>query len=69
MNMNPLPVGESSYKDLYQILMGPVKARLMMSAIELGVFNELSEFRSSKEVAGAIHTHPDNTRRFLDALA
>ncbi|MCP4690402.1 MAG: methyltransferase domain-containing protein [Desulfobacterales bacterium] len=67
--MKQLPAGKSGYKDLYAILMGQVKARLMMTAVELGVFNQLAEFRLPDDVARSIGAHPDNTRRFLDALA
>lgn len=67
--MKPLPKGEASYRELYQMLMGPIKARLMMTAVELGVFNELAEFRLPDDVARSIGSHPANTRRFLDGLA
>ncbi len=63
--MKPLPAGKSSCKDLHQILLGPIRADLMMTAIKLDVFNEITEFCSSVEVARSIGTHPDNTRRFL----
>jgi len=56
------------YGDLFQILMGPIKARLMMTGIELRVFNVLTSFRTAEDVAREIGAHPENTRRFLDAL-
>ena len=67
--MNQLPSVDYNYQDLYKILMGPLKTKLMMTAVEMGVFNQLKDFRSSDEVADTLETHPDNTRRFLDALA
>ena len=57
-----------SYEDLYQILMGAVKARFMMSALDLKVFNELDSFHSADQVAEILGTHHGNTRRLLDAL-
>lgn len=49
--------------------MGPVAARLMMTALELRLFNQLQSFCSADDVARRLGTHKDNTRRLLDALA
>ena len=67
--MNQLPSVDYNYHDLYKILMGPIKAKLLMTAVDMGVFGQLKDFRSSNDVADTLGTHPDNTRRFLDALA
>jgi len=64
-----LPETSMDYGDLFQILMGPVKARLMMTGIELGIFNRLGTFLSAEDVARDMGAHPENTRRLLDALA
>jgi SAM-dependent methyltransferase len=67
--MNKLPEINVSFNALYQILSGPIQSKLLLTGIELKVFNHLSEPRSSDDVAKAIETHPENTRLFLDGLA
>ncbi|MCF8143051.1 MAG: hypothetical protein K9N21_03930 [Deltaproteobacteria bacterium] len=49
--MISLPETSIDYDDLFQILMGPVKARLMMTGIELKIFIALTTFRSAEDVA------------------
>ena len=66
--MNQLPETTLDYKGLYQVVIGPLKARLMMTGIELKVFNLLNDFVSAEDVARNIEAHPENTRRLLDAL-
>lgn len=66
--MNRLPESSMDYGNLFQILMGPVKAGLMMTGIELRIFNLATSFRTAEDVARDIGAHPENTRRFLDAL-
>jgi len=67
-NVISLPETSMDYGDLFQILMGPVKARLMMTGIELGIFNRLETFLSAKDAARDMGAHPENTRRLLDAV-
>lgn len=67
--MKQLPVMNMDYGKLYQILAGPIKTRLMMTGIELKVFDLLKTFRSAEDAARDMDTHAENTRRFLDALA
>jgi SAM-dependent methyltransferase len=67
--MKKLPVTAMNYGELYQILTGPIKTKLMMTGIELKIFNRLETFRSAEDVARDAGTHPENTQRFLDALA
>jgi len=67
--MMKLPSTPLEYSGLYQILSGPIKTRLMMTGIELKIFNLLEPFRSAEDVARDIGTHHENTRRFLDAVA
>ncbi len=66
--MNQLPAATMDYRELYQIVTGPVKTRLMMTGIELRVFKRLETFRSAEDVARELDAHPENTRCFLDAL-
>ena len=58
-----------SFKELYRMLLGPIKSKLLLTGIELGVFNHLSEPKSAEAVAEAIGAHPVNVRLFLDGLA
>jgi hypothetical protein len=67
--MKKLPEVNESFEDLYRMLMGPIKSKLLLTGIELKVFNQLSEPRSADAVAEAISTHRENTRLFLDGLA
>ena len=66
--MKKLPEVDVSFKQLYRMLIGPIKWKLLLMGIELKVFNHLSQPRSAKAVAKAIGTHPENTRLFLDGL-
>jgi hypothetical protein len=67
--MKKLPEVNASFKDLYRTLIGTIQSKLLLTGIELGVFNHLSEPRSADAVAEALVTHPENTRLFLDGLA
>ncbi len=51
------------------MLIAPIRSKLLLTGIELKVFDVLSEPKSHKDVAEAIGTHPRNTRLFLDGLA
>ena len=66
--MKKLPEVEVSFEGLYRMLIAPIRSKLLLTGIELKVFNHLSEPRLAEAVAEAIGTHPANTRRFLDAL-
>ncbi len=67
--MKELPMMTMNYGKLYQFFTGSLKARLMMTGIELKIFNLLENFCSAEDAARDMDTHPENTRRFLDALA
>ncbi len=67
--MKKLPEVNESFGDLYQMLIAPIKSKLLLTGIELKVFNQLSEPKSADAVAEAISSHPENTRLFLDGLA
>ena len=64
-----LPELENSYGKLYKMTFTPIRTKLLLTSIELKVFNHLSKPTSAEAVAQAIHTHPGNTRVFLDGLA
>ncbi len=67
--MKKLPEVNASFEDLYEILIAPIRSKLMLAGIELGVFNQLSEPETADAVAAAIESHPENTKLFLDGLA
>ena len=67
--MKKLPEVNESFEDLYRMLIAPIKSKLMLTGIELKVFNHLGELKSAEAVAEVIGTHPENTRLFLDGLA
>ncbi|MDO8124962.1 MAG: methyltransferase [Candidatus Hermodarchaeota archaeon] len=64
-----LPEVKLGYGDLYEILIAPIKLKLLLTSIELKVFNELSKPKSADAVAKTLNTDPTNTRLFLDGLA
>lgn len=53
---------------LSRILQASIPSRLLLSGIELKVFNHLTDPISAGRLAGKIGSHPENTRLFLDAL-
>ncbi len=67
--MKKLPEINVTFSELYRILSGPIQSKLLLTGIELKVFNHLSEPKSSDDVAKALGTHPENTRLFLDGLS
>jgi len=67
--MNKLPDVNTSFGDLYRTLYEPVRTKLLLTGIELAIFDQLSEPNEFEAVSEAIGTHPENTRRFLDGLA
>ena len=67
--MKKLPEVNESFEELYRMLIAPIRSKLLLTSIELKVFDQLSEPRSAEAVAEALGTHPENTRLFLDGLA
>lgn len=66
--MTMFPKINADFSRLYEIITGPVQAKLLFVGMELKVFNQLTEPKSSDEVAEALGTHPENTRLFLNGL-
>lgn len=67
--MKKLPEVNISFKDIYDMCTLPIKTKVLLTSIKLGIFNHLSKPISAEAVAGAIGTHPRNTGFFLDCLA
>jgi hypothetical protein len=54
--MKKLPELNVSFEEFYRIFFEPVRAKIMMTGLELKVFNYLSEPVSAKAVASAIYS-------------
>jgi hypothetical protein len=67
--MRKFPEVNVSFEELYRMLITPIQSKLLLTGIELKVFDQLSEPRSANAVAESLGTHPENTRLFLDGLA
>ena len=67
--MKKLPEVNVSPRELNEMHIGIIRAKLLLAGIELEIFNHLSESLSADAVAEAIGTHPGNTGLFLDGLA
>lgn len=67
--MKKIPEINVSFEELYKMLIAPIKSKLLLTGIELKVFDQLSEPRSAEAVAKTLSTHPVNTKLFLDGLA
>jgi len=67
--MKKLPEMNVSFEELYGMLIAPIKSKLLLTGIELEIFNQLSEPKSAEVVAKTLGTHPGNTGLFLDGLA
>lgn len=66
--MESLPNTDVSYRPLYTLAMGPLKAAFLNMALELSIFDLLSAPASPESVAHQLNTHSTNTRRLLDGL-
>ena len=66
--MKNLPKIDIDCSELYASLYAPIRSKLLLAAIELGIFNELSEPSSAEAVAQEIDANSGNTEIFLNAL-
>lgn len=66
--MKQLPELNVSFEEFYRIFFEPVRAKIMMTGLELKIFNHLSEPVSAETVASAIGSNPKNTVYFLNNL-
>ena len=57
--MKKLPEVNESFEELYGMLIAPIKSKLLLTGIELGVFNQLSEPRSANAVAEIVSRLPE----------
>ena len=63
-----LPKINISPEKLYQMSFAAIQTKLLITAIELKIFNHLSEPKTADQVAEAINSHPRNTMLFLNGL-
>jgi predicted O-methyltransferase YrrM len=68
MNMTGIPRLPADLSHLHLICMGDVSTRVLMTGIELELFDHLSTPRSAADVAPALGLHVKNTGHLLDAL-
>jgi hypothetical protein len=66
--MKKLPDLNVSFEKFCKIFFEPVRAKIMMTGLELKIFNHLSEPVSAEMVASAICSNPENTVYFLNSL-
>ena len=57
-----LPKLDVDYGELYQMIFSPIKSKLLLTGIELKIFNYLSKPISAEAVAKNIKAHPNNMR-------
>ncbi|BBO92485.1 methyltransferase dimerization domain-containing protein [Desulfosarcina ovata] len=67
--MKPLPDLDLQLHALFDIINGRTKTQLLLTAIELNIFDFLSTSQSAESVAAELGTHPMGTRFLLDGLA
>ena len=66
--MGTLPAMEIDFSKLNDLYFGTITSRLLMTAIDMKIFDYLEEPVSSDNAARAIGSHPCNTALALDAL-
>ena len=64
-----LPKIDMDFGKLYGMIFSPIRSKLLLTGIELKVFNYMSDPVSAEEVAQTIDAHPRNVSLFLDGLA
>ena len=53
---------------VYDLMNGKIKTQILLTAIELNLFDCLSSQKTSGEIAAELKTHPANTELLLDGL-
>ncbi len=67
--MDNFPKPHEDYQQLLDMVFEPVRTKLLLTAIELKVFNHLHKPETADSLACKLGTHPENTMYFLDGLA
>ncbi len=63
-----LPRVEESPRKLFDMLYGPIRAKLLTASIRLGVFDHLTQPLTAAQAARAMKSDPLNTEYFLNGL-
>lgn len=66
--MNHLPKFESNCGRITNIFYNVVSSRLLVTTIQLNVFDYLEKFTTADELSSFLSSHPGNTMHMLDAL-
>jgi predicted O-methyltransferase YrrM len=66
--MKKLPDIDMPSQLIHIMMNGRVETQMLLTGIELGIFDCLSSCKSCKEVADELHLHPANTEFLLNAL-
>ena len=65
--MTTMPTVESSFSPLHHIVTGPLKAALLNCALDLALFDILTQPATGDAVATVLNLHPGNTCRLMNA--
>lgn len=66
--MSTFPTIACDFSELSNMFFGAVKSRLLLTAVDLGVFDHLETPLTSERLADILSCHPGNTALMLDAL-
>jgi len=66
--MKKLPDIDIQPGTVYDLMNGEIKTQMLLTAIELNLFDCLCSQKSSEEIAAQLKTHPANTGLLLDGL-
>ncbi|MCG8333332.1 MAG: hypothetical protein MJE63_02375, partial [Proteobacteria bacterium] len=67
--MKRLPNVTQSWADFQKIIMGDIRCAILVTAIQLKVFDAITEPLSAEKIAKKLGSHPRNTELFLNTLA
>ncbi len=67
--MKKLPNVTQSWADFHKIIMSDVPCAILVTAIQLKVFDAIAKPASAEEIAKKLGSHPRNTELFLNTLA
>jgi SAM-dependent methyltransferase len=64
-----LPELDNDFEALYRMIFSPIRTKLLLTGIELKVFNYMSDHVSAGDLAQTLGAHPGNMSLLLDGLA
>lgn len=63
-----MPTIHENYKPLQDLLLKKSEANILLAAVQLNLFSELTDYHSAEELAEKLTLHPRNTEVILNAL-